>query len=110
MEVFYILFERCHTKNRKGSLKQHLKYFIAYLGPILQACALPSLEHNSKVDGETVHPVRPYGAELEGRVKVDILRGESVQVERLQSTNVGDGLRYREAIGILRGWKVAFFA
>ena len=23
MEVFYILFERCHTKNRKGSIKQH---------------------------------------------------------------------------------------
>ena len=27
MEVFHMLFERCHTKDRKGSLKQHIKYF-----------------------------------------------------------------------------------
>ena len=27
IEVFHILFERCHTKNRKISVKQHLKYF-----------------------------------------------------------------------------------
>ena len=27
MEVFYVLFERCHTKNGKRYLKQHLKYF-----------------------------------------------------------------------------------
>ena len=27
MEILYILFERCPTKNRKTSLKQHIKYF-----------------------------------------------------------------------------------
>ena len=27
IEVFYMLFERCHTKNRKRSIKQHIKYF-----------------------------------------------------------------------------------
>ena len=27
MELFHILFERCHTKNRKRSLQQHTKYF-----------------------------------------------------------------------------------
>ena len=27
MEVFYKLIERCHTKNRKGSIKQHKNYF-----------------------------------------------------------------------------------
>ena len=27
IEVSYILFERCHTKNRKRCLKQHIKYF-----------------------------------------------------------------------------------
>ena len=27
MEVFHMLFERCHTKNRKGSIKQHIQYF-----------------------------------------------------------------------------------
>ena len=26
MEVLYMLFERCHTKNRKRSLKQHMMY------------------------------------------------------------------------------------
>ena len=26
MEVFYMLFERCHTKKRKRTLKQHIKY------------------------------------------------------------------------------------
>ena len=26
MEVFYMLFERCHIKNRKRSIKQHIKY------------------------------------------------------------------------------------
>ena len=25
MEVFYMIFERCHTKNRKRSLNQHIK-------------------------------------------------------------------------------------
>ena len=24
---FHMMFERCHTKNRKRSLKQHVKYF-----------------------------------------------------------------------------------
>ena len=91
-------------------MQSFLYFAILRVSAISQVCDLPSLEHNSKVDGETVHPVRPHGAELEVRVEVDLLRRESVQVERLQSTNVGDGLRYREAIGILRGWKVAFFA
>ena len=27
IEVFYVLFERCCTKNRKGSIKKPLKYF-----------------------------------------------------------------------------------
>ena len=27
MEVFHMLFERCHTKSIEGSLKQHTKYF-----------------------------------------------------------------------------------
>ena len=27
IEVFHMLFERCHTKNRKRSVKQHIKYF-----------------------------------------------------------------------------------
>ena len=27
MEVLYVLFERCHNKNRKISLKQHTTYF-----------------------------------------------------------------------------------
>ena len=27
MEVYYMLFERCHTKNSKRSIKQHMKYF-----------------------------------------------------------------------------------
>ena len=27
MEVLHMLFERCHTKNRVRSLKQHIKYF-----------------------------------------------------------------------------------
>ena len=26
MEVFKMLFERCHSKNRNRSLKQHIKY------------------------------------------------------------------------------------
>ena len=26
MEVFYMLFDRCHSKNRKRSLKHHIKY------------------------------------------------------------------------------------
>ena len=26
MEVLYMLFERCHTKNRKRFLKQHVNY------------------------------------------------------------------------------------
>ena len=25
-EVFHMLFERCHSKNRKRSIKQHIKY------------------------------------------------------------------------------------
>ena len=28
IEVFHMLFERCHTKNRKRSTRQHIKYFI----------------------------------------------------------------------------------
>ena len=27
MEVFYMLFERCYTENRKRSLKHYMKYF-----------------------------------------------------------------------------------
>ena len=27
MEVYHMLFERCHTKNGKRSIKQHIKYF-----------------------------------------------------------------------------------
>ena len=27
MEVLYMMFDRCHTKDRKRSLAQHLKYF-----------------------------------------------------------------------------------
>ena len=27
VEVFYMLFDRCHTKNVKRFLKQHIKYF-----------------------------------------------------------------------------------
>ena len=27
IEVLYLLFEGCHTKNRKGSFKDHIKYF-----------------------------------------------------------------------------------
>ena len=27
VEVFHMLFEICHTKNRKRSIKQHIKYF-----------------------------------------------------------------------------------
>ena len=27
IEVFHMLFERCPTKNRKRSIKQHIKYF-----------------------------------------------------------------------------------
>ena len=26
IEVFHMLFERCHSKNRKRSIKQHIKY------------------------------------------------------------------------------------
>ena len=64
-------------------------------------CALASLENDTKVDGETVHPVGPHRAELEARVEGDLLRREGVKVERLQATNVGDRLRYREAVGVL---------
>ena len=27
MEVLYMMFDRCHTKDRKRSLKRHTKYF-----------------------------------------------------------------------------------
>ena len=27
MEVYHMLFERCHSKNRKRFIKQHIKYF-----------------------------------------------------------------------------------
>ena len=27
IEVFHMLFERCHSKNRKSSIKQHAEYF-----------------------------------------------------------------------------------
>ena len=27
MGIFYTLFERCHTRNRKRSIKQHMRYF-----------------------------------------------------------------------------------
>ena len=27
MEVLFMLFERCHNKNRKRSIKQQIKYF-----------------------------------------------------------------------------------
>ena len=64
-------------------------------------CALASLENDTKVNGETVHPVGPHRAELEARVEGDLLRREGVKVERLQATNVGDRLRYREAVGVL---------
>ena len=29
IEVFHILFERCHTKNRERSIEQHIKYSIS---------------------------------------------------------------------------------
>ena len=64
-------------------------------------CALASLENDTKVDGETVHPVGPHRAELEARVEGDLLRREGVKVERLQATHVGDRLRYRGAVGVL---------
>ena len=27
IEVFHMMFERCDTKNRKRSIKEHIKYF-----------------------------------------------------------------------------------
>ena len=67
-----------------------------------------SLEYGPEVDGKAVHPVGPHGAELEGRPEADLLRGERVQVERPQSTNVGDWLRYWKPIGVLRRGQSCF--
>ena len=43
MEVFHMQFERCHTRNRKRSIKQHIKYFNfrsqVQLDHPVQACA-----------------------------------------------------------------------
>ena len=46
-----------------------------YMAPNRKEWTLPSLEHNSKVDGETVHPVRTHRAELKAGVEVELFRG-----------------------------------
>ena len=35
IEVFHMLFERCHTKNRERYIKQHIKYICQF--PVLSS-------------------------------------------------------------------------
>ena len=42
MQLLYMLFERCHTRNRKRSINQHIKYF--------NFCSKIQLDHPDMID------------------------------------------------------------